>query len=60
MKNQKSKPKIILQLGRMRVAEPFSRGPSKERSCPSFCGQGKSPSLASSGKGPSRAADSES
>lgn len=38
MKNQNSKPKIILQIGRMRnrVAEPFLEEPLKEMSFPSL------------------------
>lgn len=54
MKNQKSEPKIILQIGRMRngVVEPFLREPLKEMSFPSLDKACAYP-LSSSGKRPS-------
>lgn len=44
MKNQNSKPKVILHFGRVRnrVAEPFLREPLKETSFPSLFRQGMS------------------
>lgn len=53
MKNQNSKPKVILQVGRMRVSEPFLREPLKEMSFPNLLRQGMSLSLSSSRRQPS-------